>query len=257
MLDLHCHLLPAVDDGSRSVSQSVAVLLAFKSQGVTGVCLTPHLLASEAGAGVPEVQQAAFKKLAPAVPEGMRLMRGAEVMLDRPMDPAVARDRVVTLNGSRYILVEFSRLVAPTTMVDALALVLELGLVPVVAHPERYSCCEPSRARRWQEMGALLQLDGPTLLMPRTRGHRARELLSHGLCDIIAADNHGDDRSLGPVAEAFHEQGGSEQAELLLSANPEALVADRKPEEVAPFELRLPLVDRMRKLFKHNTEERG
>jgi len=257
VLDLHCHLLPAVDDGSRSVSRSVAVLLAFKAQGITGVCLTPHLLASEAGAGVPAVQEAAFQKLAPAAPNGIRLMRGAEVMLDRPMDRVVARDRAVTLNGSRYILVEFPRQVAPTTVVDALALVLEIGLVPVVAHPERYSCCEPMYARRWKEMGVLLQLDGPTLLMPRTRGHRARELLSHGLCGIIAADNHGDDRSLGPVAEALHEQGGSEQAELLLTANPAAMVEDREPEEVAPFALRLPLVDRMRKLFGHNTEERG
>jgi protein-tyrosine phosphatase len=239
------------------VGQSVAVLLAFKSQGVTGVCLTPHLLASEAGAGVPAAQQAAFEKLAPAAPDGIRLMRGAEVMLDRPMDRAVARDRVVTLNGSRYILVEFARQVAPTTVVDALALVLEIGLVPVVAHPERYGCCEPRLASRWQEMGALLQLDGPTLLMPRTRGHRARELLSHGLCDIIAADNHGDDRSLAQVSDALREQGGSEQAELLLTTNPAALVEDREPAEVAPFALRLPLVDRMRKIFGHNKEERG
>jgi protein-tyrosine phosphatase len=257
VLDLHCHLLPAVDDGSRSVGQSVKVLLAFESQGITGVCLTPHLLASEAAAGVPAVQQAAFKKLAPAVPEGMRLMRGAEIMLDRPMGRAVARDRVVTLNGSRYILVEFPRQVAPTTVVDALDLVLAIGLVPVVAHPERYSCCEPARARRWREMGARLQLDGPTLLMPRTRGHRARELLSHGLCDIVAGDNHGDDRSLGPVGEALRGQGASEQAELLLTTNPTALVEDRDPEEVPPFALRLPLVDRMRKLFGHNKEERG
>ena len=67
MYDLHCHLLPAVDDGSKSVGQSVAVLLAFKSQGITGVCLTPHLLASEAAAGVPAVHQAAFRKLEPAL----------------------------------------------------------------------------------------------------------------------------------------------------------------------------------------------
>lgn len=256
MYDLHCHLLPAVDDGSKSVGQSVAVLLAFKSQGITGICLTPHLLASEAAAGVPAAHQAAFRKLEPAVPSGIRLMRGAEVMLDRPMDRTVARDRAVTLNESRFILVEFPRQVAPTTVEHALALVLEIGLVPVVAHPERYRCCGPVLARRWRELGALLQLDGPTLLLPRTRGERARELLAHGLGDIIAGDNHGDDRSLGPVAEAFREQGGSEQAELLLTANPTALVEDGTPQQVAPFALRLPLVDRMRKLFGHNTEER-
>ena len=178
-------------------------------------------------------------------------------MLDRPMDRAVARERAVTLNGSRYILVEFPRQVAAPTVEHALALVLEIGLVPVVAHPERYRCCRPDLARRWKELGALLQLDGPTLFMPRTRGVRARELMAHGLGDIIAADNHGDGRSLAPVGEALREQGGSEQAELLLTANPTALVEDRAPMAVAPFDWRLALTDRLRGLFGHIEEDRG
>jgi hypothetical protein len=93
--------------------------------------------------------------------------------------------------------------------------------------------------------------------MPRTRGQRARELLAHGLGDIIAADNHGDDRSLGPVAEALRGQGATEQAELLLNRNPAALVEDREPEDVAPFAMTLPVVELFKRIFGQNTEERG
>ena len=117
-------------------------------------------------------------------------------MLDRPLDPVVAAERRVTLNGSRYVLVEFPRLVAAPTVEQALALVVALGLVPVLAHPERYRCCRVELARRWKDLGSLLQVDGPTLLSSRPRGDRARELVAEGLADIAAGDNHGDDRTV-------------------------------------------------------------
>ena len=150
------------------------VLRRFAEHGIAGVCLTPHLLASTAARGVPELQDRQFAALLPVAPPEVTLYRGAEVMLDRPLDARVAAARQVTINGSRYILVEFSRLVAAQTVEHALALVVAIGLVPLVAHPERYRCCHPDAVRRWKALGALMQVDGPTLLSPRPRGVRAR-----------------------------------------------------------------------------------
>ena len=125
-------------------------------------------------------------------------------MLDRPLDARVAAARQVTINGTRYILVEFSRLVAAQTVEHALALVVAIGLVPLVAHPERYRCCHPDAVRRWKALGALMQVDGPTLFSPRPRGVRARQLVEHGLADIAAADNHGErERFLGHGRRSF------------------------------------------------------
>ena len=76
MIDLHSHLLPGVDDGSRSVGQSVAVLTRLLELGVHGVCLTPHLLASEASSGIPPEHDRAFEALRPAIPEGVTIYRG-------------------------------------------------------------------------------------------------------------------------------------------------------------------------------------
>jgi protein-tyrosine phosphatase len=257
VIDLHSHLLPAVDDGSKSVEQSVAVLTRFAAQGITGVCLTPHLLASQAPYGAPDMHDAAFETLKPVAPPEIRLFRGAEVMLDRPLNEKVARERRVTLNHSRYILVEFPRLVVAQTVEHALALVVAIGLVPVVAHPERYRCFHPEAVRRWKALGALMQVDGPTLLSPRGRGTRARQLIEYGLADIAAGDNHGDERTLRTVWEEFIAQNGAIQGQLLLTKNPLAIVEDRSLELVPPLEWRVSLASRLRGLFGRIDEERG
>src|SRR5215218_1314933 len=98
-------------------------------QGVTGVCLTPHLHAGRAEAGPPAAHQRAFEALRIRSPSAPRLHRGAEVMLDRPLTRPVALARNVTLAGSTYILVEFPRLVAYDLVVNALTQVADLGLV--------------------------------------------------------------------------------------------------------------------------------
>lgn len=256
MIDLHSHLLPRVDDGSRSVEQSVEVLNRFKAQGVTAVCLTPHLLASHAPAGVPPAHHRAWDELHAVAPAGVTLYRGAEVMLDRPLAAAVAEQRAVTINGSRYLLVEFPRLVAAQTVEHALALVVSIGLVPLLAHPERYSCCSPESAHRWKGLGALLQVDGPTLLSSRPRGERARELLQYGLADIAAGDNHGDDRSLKAPWDALIDHEGGIQANLLLRRNPAAILADEPLDPVPPFTFRLAFLERIRAMFGRTTTDR-
>jgi protein-tyrosine phosphatase len=254
VIDLHNHLLPGVDDGSRSVAQSVRVLNAFAAQGVTAVCLTPHLLASRAADGPPPLHDQAFAALRAAAPTAPALHRGAEVMLDRPLPAEVAAARRVTLNGTRFILVEFTRLVTFQTAAAALAHVVELGLVPVLAHPERYACCTPEAVRRWRELGAIIQVDGPTLTARRGRGDRARALLSDGLADILAGDNHGDERTLATPREFLVRHGGEMQARLLLEANPAAILAGGQLEVVPPLPLRPTLMGRIRHLLREDDE---
>jgi protein-tyrosine phosphatase len=238
VIDLHSHLLPAVDDGSRSVEQSVKVLNEMARQGVTDVCLTPHLNAGRAEAGPPLAHGRAFEELRAQAPVMPRLHRGAEVMLDRPITRPVALARNVTLAGSRYILVEFPRLVAYDTVTNALTQVMELGLLPLLAHPERYSCCSVDAVRQWRGIGARMQVDATTLLASQARGQRARQLVAEGLADIMAGDNHGDDRTVATGANFLNAQDGAEQAELLSIRNPLAILNDSPTSPVPPLRIR-------------------
>jgi protein-tyrosine phosphatase len=250
VIDLHSHLLPAVDDGSRSVEQSVKVLNEMAGQGITDVCLTPHLQSGRAEAGPPAAHQRAFEALRAAAPPVPRLHRGAEVMLDRPVTRPVALARNVTLAGTRYILVEVPRLVAHETVTNALTQVVELGLVPVLAHPERYSCCSVEAVRHWRGLGARMQVDATTLLASQARGQRARQLMAEGLADILAGDNHGDDRTVATGARFLMAQDGAEQVELLVVRNPAAILADAATVPVPPLRIRQSWMKRIKQFLE-------
>jgi protein-tyrosine phosphatase len=249
VIDLHSHLLPGVDDGARSLDQALAALQSLSEQGVTDLCLTPHLLASEAATGVPAAHDRAFVELSTAAPEFPRLYRGAEVMMDRPLAEEVGSRRDVTVAGSRYILVEFPRLAPFETIAAALHRVVELGLVPVVAHPERYSACSPAAVDRWRQLGAKMQVDAGTLSAHSQRGSRARQLVADGLADILAGDNHGDERSVAIGVTMLCEHGGETHAGLLGTSNPQAILDDGDLEPVPPLPLKASWLGRLRRLF--------
>ena len=250
MIDLHCHLLPAVDDGSRTVAQSVKVMKEMAGHGVTDVCLTPHLRAGQLTGAPPRSHDDAFEALQAAAPPRPRLHRGAEVMLDRPLPANGESFRRCTIGGTRYLLVEFPRMVAYDTVTIALSRVVDAGLEPLLAHPERYTCCSPEAVARWRELGARMQVDATTLLSTQSRGQRARALVSAGLADILAADNHGDDRSIATGRKFLEAQDGAEQAELLTVANPRAILDDEALLAVPPIEIRRSWMQKIRQLLE-------
>jgi protein-tyrosine phosphatase len=245
MIDLHCHLMPGVDDGARTLEQAVSVLQRMADQGIREIALTPHLDATRIGDGPPAAHDEAFAALAARAPASVRLHRGAEVMLDRSV-PAGGLGRGVTLGGSRYLLCEFTGMVAGPAAAAALFQLVQAGLIPVVAHPERYRACSLQTVASWRERGALMQLDANALFHPTGRGPRARALLAHGLADILAADNHGDHRSLAEPYRRLSGAGGEAVATLLMVDNPAAILADRATTGVPPFELKLPLLTRIK-----------
>lgn len=249
MIDLHCHLLPGVDDGSRSVAQSVEVLTRMAAGGVTDIVLTPHLEASRVLEGPPPSHDEAFAALTQAAPPGIRLHRGAEVMLDRALTSRAVETRRITLAGSRYVLVEFTGMVAARAASSALEQVVKGGLVPLLAHPERYAACSVSMVTHWRALGARIQVDANTVFRPSGRGRRARALLAAGLVDVLAADNHGDSRSLVEPFRQLEAAGADEVARLTMMSNPEAVLRDVLMAEPATVEVKLPLFDRVRGWF--------
>lgn len=232
------------------MEQSVKVLNEMARRGVTDVCLTPHLQAGRTEAGPPAAHHRAFEALKARAPSAPRLHRGAEVMLDRPVPRPVALARNVTLGGSRYMLVEFPRLVPYDVVVSALTQVVDLGLVPLLAHPERYSCCSPDAVRHWRTIGAKMQVDATTLLATQTRGQRARQLVSEGLADILAGDNHGDDRTIATGARFLEAQDGWEQVELLVVQNPSAILQDGQVSRVPPLHIRQSWMRRIKQFLE-------
>ena len=132
-----------------------ATVLSAGVLGVTGYGIRVHAL-STPGGGTLEIR---------GMPDAAA--REARIRVDRalesagyPLPPRAAENPSIRLGGTRYILVEFPRLVTAETVETALAHVVKLGLRPLLAHPERYSSCSTGAAQRWKAAGAVAEALG-------------------------------------------------------------------------------------------------
>ncbi|MDQ6888234.1 MAG: hypothetical protein M3068_13240 [Gemmatimonadota bacterium] len=238
MIDIHSHLLPGVDDGSPSAELSLPVLRRFGEQGVDVLICTPHLNASDAGRAPVEQYSRILEDLVRQAPPRPVLRLGFEIMLDVP--GADLRSPDLHLGGSTAALVEFPRMSVPRESTQELARLRASGVVPVVAHPERYFGCSPEKVAEWRGVGAVIQMDAAMILGGESSSKLSRALLEEGLVDVIASDNHGDRRSLAAAERWLREAGGEEQARLLTHVNAERLLSGQVVLPVQP----LPTVER-------------
>jgi protein-tyrosine phosphatase len=258
VIDLHSHLLPNIDDGSRSIEQSVAVLQALAAGGVTDVVLTPHTSVSALVQHLEDEiahRDETFAILEAEAPRTPRLHLGFEVMLDREPLPSLLSDRRLTLAGSRHPLVEFRMTVRPDR---AAALVLEVAksnVVPIVAHPERYRNCSVDDFAGWKALGALLQVDATTLSHRGPRGETARKLVEAGLADLAAADNHGDGKSVAAALRFLSDRGHADVGRLLVIENPRAVLDDRELISPGPIRLTTRLSEIVRRIVRREDRE--
>lgn len=232
MIDLHTHLLPGVDDGSPSIAASLPVLERFGRDGVELLVCTPHLRASEAARAPVERYGEILARLAEAAASGPTLAQGWEIMLDLPgMD---LRAPALHLAGSPAALVEFPRMNVPHGAAHELLRISMSGVIPVLAHPERYHGATMDQVIEWRSVGAVIQMDAVMLFGRSPMCRFARRLLEAGLVDCIASDNHGDARSLASARRWLTEIGAVEQAELLTHTNARRLLDGQPMLPVSP-----------------------
>lgn len=240
MIDIHSHLIPRIDDGARSVDQTLSVLRQFAADGVHDVVLTPHLRASELNIDPEDALErrtAFYEPLRARAPDVPRLHLGFEIMLDQPL-PRAATDRRFSLAGSRFYLVEFPPTVVGRFAANALEQIAEFDVVPIVAHPERYHACSVPTIAAWRDVGALIQVDATTLTRNSIRGRHARQIVAAGFADVVAADNHGDRRSMKTAVTFLEERGYADAARQLTARNAKEILEDGKPMRCRPIALK-------------------
>ena len=257
MIDIHSHLLPGVDDGSRSADNSAAVLRQMRRGGVSSVCLTPHFSVQDLEVGRLSAKLKQHDDAFTSLKEHCNnseipsLYRGSELMLDQPIPVGHPFDSAIRLGGSRYVLVEFPPSLNAAAIRGLVKQVIALGHVPLIAHVERYSAASLNEVRDWRDAGAAVQVDATTLSSNSAeRGQRARRIVEAGLADILAADNHGDSRMLPTAATYLRKNGADAQAEYLLRINPRAILQNEALEPVPPVRLRKRIFQFLRALVR-------
>jgi protein-tyrosine phosphatase len=195
MIDIHCHLLYKVDDGSRSMGESVAMLQEAAEQGVEAIILTPHYRHGMFSYPKDEIE-AHFLELLPYARQlGIRIFPGTEYHVNREMLEAFSTGKCHTLADGSYILTEYSHNSEFSYVRQMTQEALRYGYLPVLAHVERYEFVmdDPGSLAELREMGALVQVNADAVLGLDGRGAKklCKALLKAALVDVVASDSHG------------------------------------------------------------------
>ncbi|RKY67345.1 MAG: hypothetical protein DRQ08_00210 [Candidatus Latescibacterota bacterium] len=228
MIDMHCHLLPGVDDGPKDWDESLALVRQGAEDGIKAALVTPHL--GELNPGYAEVVKEKFSELVGRVREegiDMRLILGAEVAFDLGLERL--KEFGLGTFGGRYFLLELLPLgfVSPSLEEVLFNLHLE-GLRPVLAHIERYPGLvdDTKRLEKLVRTGALLQVNAEAFL--RKQAKTVLKLVRMGLVHIVGSDAHDPRSRPMRMAEAYgvvKEKLGARMAERIFEETPEALLS--------------------------------
>lgn len=241
MIDLHCHILPGVDDGSESLEESVEMARMAAVSGVTALAATPHFEGTEASLPRLAVFRRRLDTLRAALAEAgipLTLHGGAEILCLPETADLAAMHRLPTYQGTGYILTEFffdERFSYMDTMLTRLA---AHGYRPVVAHPERYMAVqrEPERLARWVERGWLLQVNKGSILgaFGGKAEDTAHALLALGFVHALASDAHSCTARTPHMGQLHHwVQTHCEEpcGHILLTENPRRILEGKPPVE--------------------------
>jgi protein-tyrosine phosphatase len=230
MVDIHCHILPDLDDGAveSSVSQQMAAMAA--ADGISHIVATPH--SNYHYRFDPEVNRRKRDELQQQIGDSLTVLLGCDFHLSYENLEAVRADASrFTINGLQYLLVEFADMNIPPNMGQIFFDLMSHRLVPIITHPERNPLLsqDPEQIRKWIEGGCLVQVTAGSFLGRfGKRAHQfALQLLRRQMVHFIASDAH-DTRSRPPLLsearKAIAAEQGEAVAEALSEANPRAAI---------------------------------
>jgi protein-tyrosine phosphatase len=226
MVDIHSHILPGLDDGSPNIKTSLEMLRIAAASGTTDIVATPH--ANLDYAFDPAVVGRKLEQLSAKAGPAPRIHRGCDLHLSFDnIEDALAHPTKYTINGHRYLLVEFSDLIIFKNVTEIFDRLLQAGMVPIITHPERNWLLQQRLGdlELWVRRGVLLQVTALSLTGRFGRAARtfSEKLIELGLAHFIASDAHDPVDRTPSMAEAFRRVArryGDTWAERLFVTNP-------------------------------------
>ena len=198
MTDIHMHLIPGVDDGAMDMEMALVMMIRAKEQGISRIIATPH---SEAFHFSREDIRVIFQRLvvtaAKVCPE-VKLHLGCEVYCEADIMEQVIElldsGLFPTMNGTKYVLMEFSQWVYPENTTPCVEALVDAGYMPIIAHMERYKYLRDNIAlvEQFRNLGALIQVNAYSLFdeMDNSIKNWARRLVRERKVDFLGTDAH-------------------------------------------------------------------
>jgi len=244
MVDIHCHILPGMDDGADTLETSIQMAEMAIADGVTHIVGTPH--ANSQFKFDPEIIRKRREELQAALGDRLILATGCDFHMNfENLRDLQINPQKYTINQKNYLLVEFTDFAIPPSMDDTMHQLHLMGLSPIITHPERNALLrtKPERMYRWLHQGSYVQITAGSLLGRFGSGaqRRAEEWLEEDRVHFVASDAHNLKSRPLQLRAAFDkvaERRGEEIANALFRDNPLAAFEGRsltyEPEQTDP-----------------------
>lgn len=243
MIDLHSHILPGIDDGSRSLEQSLEMVRMAVADGTTIMACTPHIypgLYMNDATGI-RVERDKLQKALDTFHIPLQLVVGADAHLVPELLEGLQTGRIPTLNDSRYLLLEPPHHVPPPNFEHSVFQIMAAGYVPVITHPERLVWIEDHYPKfvELARRGAWMQLTAGAIVgkFGRRAKYWSERLLNEGWVHIVASDAHTTGMRNPRMSDAvpiLEKILGQAETRRLLHERPRAILDDADPDTVPP-----------------------
>ena len=235
MIDIHNHILPKLDDGSKSTEMSLNMLKYAYEQGVTDVVNTVHFqhpLFLNIDHSLDNIQRIA-KSLQSKLDElkiPIKIHLGSEVYYYENL-LKIINEPLTTLGGGKYMLIEFSPKNIPNSQKQTLYDLKMSGITPIIAHPERYKLVQENFniVYDWINAGCLIQVDAGSLLgyMGEKAKNSSHLIIKERCCHILASDAHNDSNRNFCIKDAYNWVKsiiGKKNSDLLVYEHPSSII---------------------------------
>lgn len=197
IVDIHCHILPGVDDGAKNLEMSQEMLDIAHAEGISTIIATPHHM--------PEGRNVSPKGIAERVRQlqqyadlkkyNMTILPGNELYYYSEASDMLEEEKICPLAGTTYVLVEFSPMDTGNYIRNSLAELQNMGYEPIIAHVERYmSLCKPpfDKIEELRKMGILVQVNAASIMggFGKPTKSLTEKLLKKQLVDFVGTDAH-------------------------------------------------------------------
>ena len=235
LTDIHNHILYGIDDGSKTIEESIKILEQHKQMGFTTIVVTPHYIENSNYVCNNEEKQKILDTLKDKV-QGVQLYLGNEVFINNNLYELLNSGEILTINSSKYLLIEFPMNQKLKNITDTIYELKIKGIIPIIAHPERYEYVKKNIdiVNDWINEGALLQSNYGSIIGIYGEGAKrtVKKLLKKGVVSLLATDIHFPDseiyKNIEKIRKKIKRIIGEEKFIELTITNPNKIINNEK-----------------------------
>ena len=259
MIDFHAHILPNIDDGSRSIDETFNLIKEAQNVGFDEIVLTPHYKETVFETDVAErgVWLDAITKNLTTKNIKAKLYLANEIYMTDNIIKLLENEKASTINNSCYVLFEMPLNVEPMNLYDVIYSLQEHKLIPILAHPERYTFVqkEPELITDLIEKGVLMQANYASILgyYGEKAQYIVRKFFEHNMIHFLGSDVHRQNtiyKMIPQAMEKIEEIVGANKLEELTTINPKLAVNNKRIEIEEPEELTLTWKEKLMMFIK-------